>query len=395
MLEAPFSVSVPAEMLVAAAALNALATVRLPPVTASMSSPRTERLLIVFVPDRWVTVCAPATLMTTSSASAGQQRVGAPVRGDVPEARTADPVDDRGVGRRGGREGDGDGGDRPTRARSLERSAHGHPPPLDASDLSPASAAEGRRDLVTGALLRQAPIGGGEQRAVGRVALQEAVAERARARSAARCAAPRARPARAPSAPRRRRRSPRTPARRATRPGRSTGRPAGPARTAARDRASPRPPRAVSPARLCACARRMRAFIATPANSSASAIRSTSSQRCMRGRRDRALPASSRSTCMRTCGSAPGPSSPTAVASSDRPAVAERALDRAPRRPRGARARGRSAGARSRAPGARARTGRGRSAAAPCGSTRPRSRPAAGRERSRRCAASSRCSASS
>ena len=71
MLETPFSVSVPPETLVAAAALNELATVRLPPVTASMSSPRIERLLIVFVPERCVTVCAPATLITTSSAAPG------------------------------------------------------------------------------------------------------------------------------------------------------------------------------------------------------------------------------------------------------------------------------------------------------------------------------------
>ena len=52
MLDTPFSVSVPPEMLVAAPAPNELATVRLPPVTASMSSPTIDRLLIVFVPER-------------------------------------------------------------------------------------------------------------------------------------------------------------------------------------------------------------------------------------------------------------------------------------------------------------------------------------------------------
>jgi hypothetical protein len=71
-VEAPFSVSVPALMLVAAPALKLLATVRLPPVTASASSPRIVRLLTVLVPDRWVTVCAPGALMKTSSAAPGR-----------------------------------------------------------------------------------------------------------------------------------------------------------------------------------------------------------------------------------------------------------------------------------------------------------------------------------
>ena len=71
MVEAPFSASVPAPMLVVAPLLKPLATVRLPPFTARASSPTIDRLLTVSVPDRWVTVCAPATLITTSSAAPG------------------------------------------------------------------------------------------------------------------------------------------------------------------------------------------------------------------------------------------------------------------------------------------------------------------------------------
>src|SRR4029079_10888559 len=71
-VEAPFSVSVPALMAVEAPALKLLATVRLPPLTASASSPTIARLLTVFVPDRWVTVGAPATLMNTSSPAPGR-----------------------------------------------------------------------------------------------------------------------------------------------------------------------------------------------------------------------------------------------------------------------------------------------------------------------------------
>src|SRR4030095_13477413 len=56
---------------VAVALLKPLATVRLPPVIASRSSPATVMLLTVLVPDRWVTVCTPATLTSTSSAAPG------------------------------------------------------------------------------------------------------------------------------------------------------------------------------------------------------------------------------------------------------------------------------------------------------------------------------------
>ena len=72
MLETPFSVSVPAVMLTPAALLNVVATVRLPPVTARRSSPVMDRLLTVSVPERWVIVWTPATLMTTSSAAPGR-----------------------------------------------------------------------------------------------------------------------------------------------------------------------------------------------------------------------------------------------------------------------------------------------------------------------------------
>jgi hypothetical protein len=126
-VEAPFSVSVPALMLVAAPALKLLATVRLPPVTASASSPRIVRLLTVFVPDRWVTVCAPAHVDEDVVGGAGQERVGAPVGDEIPEARSADPVDDGRLGGAGAGDGAGEDRDQQRRARSLESTAHGHP----------------------------------------------------------------------------------------------------------------------------------------------------------------------------------------------------------------------------------------------------------------------------
>ena len=51
-VEAPFSASVPPEMPMLVALAKALATVRLPPLTASTSSPLMARLLIVLVPVR-------------------------------------------------------------------------------------------------------------------------------------------------------------------------------------------------------------------------------------------------------------------------------------------------------------------------------------------------------
>ncbi len=52
MLEAPLSASVPPEMPMLVALAKVVATVRLPPVMASRSSPLMARLLIVSVPDR-------------------------------------------------------------------------------------------------------------------------------------------------------------------------------------------------------------------------------------------------------------------------------------------------------------------------------------------------------
>src|SRR4029079_10964717 len=55
-VDVSFSVRVPAEMLVLAAALNELPQVRLPPVTASMLAPSISRLLTLSAPERCVTV---------------------------------------------------------------------------------------------------------------------------------------------------------------------------------------------------------------------------------------------------------------------------------------------------------------------------------------------------
>jgi hypothetical protein len=127
-VEAPFSVSVPALMLVAAPALKLLATLRLPPVTASASSPRMERLLIVFragaVRDR----LRAGDVDHDVVGEARQQRVGAPVRGDVPEARAPEPVDHRSVGRSGGVRHE------PVVAGTT---CAWNPPPLDAGDSRP------------------------------------------------------------------------------------------------------------------------------------------------------------------------------------------------------------------------------------------------------------------
>jgi hypothetical protein len=134
MLDTPFSVSVPPERLVAAPAPNELATVRLPPVTASMSSPMIARLLIVFVPERKVTVCAPATLITTSSSAPGNsgfepqfvamsQKLVPPTQFTVAASAGAGAGGD-----------DGDPDDARCEPGPLERCAHGVVLPLDASE---------------------------------------------------------------------------------------------------------------------------------------------------------------------------------------------------------------------------------------------------------------------